>query len=221
MFIHSRLLRPLLGLTLMFLSLPLVLGGDGRNMFINLGLSLATSALFYGACFVTKYLGEHEALSPELSAWAPPRLTVRVACGKGTYVRSLAHDLGRALGPGAHLEALRRTRVGLFRQEDAVPWDVLRQADLALLVPHLRPADRAVAHLPAVPLSAAAALRLRHGQTLGPDVPSAAGLVGVCRLYADETFLGVGEAGPRGLRALRLLPLGGHADRPGTRPVSS
>jgi len=157
----------------------------------------------------------------ELSAWAPPRLTVRVACGKGTYVRSLAHDLGRALGPGAHLEALRRTRVGLFRQEDAVPWDVLRQADLALLVPHLRPADRAVAHLPAVPLSAAAALRLRHGQTLGPDVPSVAGAVGVCRLYVDETFLGVGEAGPGGLRALRLLPLEGHADRPGTRPVPS
>ena len=55
----------------MFLSLPLVLGGFGRNMFINLGLSLGTSALFYGVCFLSQYLGGDEVISPELSAWAP------------------------------------------------------------------------------------------------------------------------------------------------------
>jgi lipopolysaccharide export system permease protein len=70
-FLHSRLLRPLQSLNLMMLSLPLVLGGFGRNMFVNLGLSLGTSALFYGVCFVSNYLGDHSVLNPELAAWAP------------------------------------------------------------------------------------------------------------------------------------------------------
>ncbi len=70
-FLHSRILRPCLALNLMFLSLPLVLGGFGRNMFVNLGLSLGTSALFYGACFLSQYLGDDAVISPELAAWAP------------------------------------------------------------------------------------------------------------------------------------------------------
>jgi lipopolysaccharide export system permease protein len=70
-FLHARLLRPLLALALLLLSLPQVLGGYGRNMFINLGLSLGTAALFYGVSFLTKYLGQHSALAPELAAWAP------------------------------------------------------------------------------------------------------------------------------------------------------
>ncbi|GAC1465047.1 MAG: hypothetical protein NVSMB9_04300 [Isosphaeraceae bacterium] len=70
-FLHNRLLRPLLALALLLLSLPQVLGGYGRNMFVNLGLSLGTAAVFYGVCFMVKYLGEHSVLSPELSAWAP------------------------------------------------------------------------------------------------------------------------------------------------------
>jgi len=70
-FLHNRLLRPLLALALMMLSLPLVLGGFGRNMFINLGLSLGTSAIFYAACFAAQYLGNQSVIRPELSAWAP------------------------------------------------------------------------------------------------------------------------------------------------------
>jgi lipopolysaccharide export system permease protein len=70
-FLHGRILRPMSSLTLMLLSLPLVLGGYGRNMFINLGLSLGTSALFYGATFLSKYLGDNVVIPPELSAWAP------------------------------------------------------------------------------------------------------------------------------------------------------
>jgi lipopolysaccharide export system permease protein len=70
-FLHARILRPLSSLALMMLSLPLVLGGYGRNMFINLGLSLGTSATFYGIAFVTQYLGNNGAVSPELAAWAP------------------------------------------------------------------------------------------------------------------------------------------------------
>ena len=70
-FLHNRMMRPLLGLALLFLNLPQVLGGYGRNMFVSLGLSLGTAALFYGANFVSQYLGTHDVISPELAAWAP------------------------------------------------------------------------------------------------------------------------------------------------------
>ena len=56
-FLHQRALRPLMGMALLFLSLPLVLGGEGKNMFINLGLSLATSAAYYAGLFVASVPG--------------------------------------------------------------------------------------------------------------------------------------------------------------------
>ena len=70
-FLHNRLLRPCLALTLLFLTLPQVLGGYGRNMFVNLGISLGTAGVFYGANFMSKYLGSHAVISPEMAAWAP------------------------------------------------------------------------------------------------------------------------------------------------------
>ena len=70
-FLHGRLVRPITSLVLLFLSLPLVLGGEGRNMFINLGLSLGTSALFYGTNFLLGYLGNNQVFKPELAAWLP------------------------------------------------------------------------------------------------------------------------------------------------------
>jgi lipopolysaccharide export system permease protein len=70
-FLHNRLIRPLMGLALLFLSLPQVLGGYGRNMFIGLGISLGTAAVFYALSFVSQYLGAHEVISPEMAAWAP------------------------------------------------------------------------------------------------------------------------------------------------------
>jgi tRNA pseudouridine55 synthase len=57
----------------------------------------------------------------ELLAWKSPRLTLRVTCSKGTYIRVLAEDLGKALGCGAHLTALRRVRVGSLDLADAHP----------------------------------------------------------------------------------------------------
>ncbi len=56
----------------------------------------------------------------ELTGWEPPEFTLELDCSKGTYVRSLAHDLGQALGCGAHLSGLVRTRVGAFTIEDTV-----------------------------------------------------------------------------------------------------
>ncbi len=70
-FLHARMVRPLASLALLGLTLPLVLGGQGRNMFINLGLSLATSGMFYAASFMSQYFGASGAISTSLSAWIP------------------------------------------------------------------------------------------------------------------------------------------------------
>ena len=59
--------------------------------------------------------------SLEITGYSPPRLSFRVRCSAGTYVRTLAHDLGQALGCGAYLESLRRTTSGDDRIESAVP----------------------------------------------------------------------------------------------------
>lgn len=156
----------------------------------------------------------------ELLQWNSPLLTVRVACGKGTYIRSLAADLGAAFGCGARLEALRRTRLGTFILEDAVPWEVIRDGDAATLCARMLPADRAVAHLPAVRLDPGVAWGLQCGRRVALEegaLGEGGEVAGPCRLYVGDVFLGMGEAGSRGLRPLRLL----HADHPGPRPVSS
>jgi lipopolysaccharide export system permease protein len=70
-FVHIRMLRPILAINLLFMSLPLVLGGYGRNTFINLGFALGNSAMFYGAIILCQYLASFEILSPELAAWSP------------------------------------------------------------------------------------------------------------------------------------------------------
>jgi tRNA pseudouridine55 synthase len=156
----------------------------------------------------------------DLLEWMRPRLRVRVACGSGTYVRSLADDLGKALGCGGHLERLERTRIGSLRLEDAVPWAAIQEGDAAWLAARVLPPDRAVAHLRAVSLSPGGGRRLAHGQTVSlsdldiAEIPPASG---PCRVYAEGQFLGLGDLSPHGLRPLRLL----HADHPGPRSVSS
>ncbi len=70
-FVHARIVRPIVGLNLLFMSLPLVLGGYGRNAFINLAFALANSAIFYGAIQFCQYLGTFEKVSPSLAAWLP------------------------------------------------------------------------------------------------------------------------------------------------------
>jgi lipopolysaccharide export system permease protein len=70
-FLHIRLMRPFLSMSLLFMSLPLVLGGYGRNMFINLGFALGNSALFYATLIFTQYLASFDVIQPPLAAWAP------------------------------------------------------------------------------------------------------------------------------------------------------
>jgi lipopolysaccharide export system permease protein len=64
-------MRPFLSFALMALTMPLVLGGFGRNTFINLGMSVATSAVFYASLFFCQYLAAHHVFPAEMSAWVP------------------------------------------------------------------------------------------------------------------------------------------------------
>lgn len=87
-YLHGRLLRPLTSMVLLLLSLPLVLGGEGRNMFINLGLSLGTSAVFYGVNFLMGFLGGNNVVVPELAAWIPIIVFGSIAAGRWDNIRT-------------------------------------------------------------------------------------------------------------------------------------
>jgi tRNA pseudouridine55 synthase len=101
----------------------------------------------------------------DVVAWQPPHVTLDVACGKGTYIRALARDLGVALGCGAHLAALQRTAVGPLRINAAVPLDDLINDPTRLHVRLLPPAA-AVAGLPRIDVDVGEAQRIRHGLPL-------------------------------------------------------
>jgi tRNA pseudouridine55 synthase len=106
----------------------------------------------------------------ELLAWQPPLLTLDVTCDPGTYIRSLARDLGEALGCGGALAGLRRLRSGRFGIEDAVSLKMLAEASQAgELSRFLHPIRAALYDLTPVAVDAEAAARLAHGQPiLGP-----------------------------------------------------
>lgn len=134
-------------------------------------------------------------------AWNSPDLVLDVECGKGTYIRSLAYDLGERLGPGAHLAALVRTRSGPFTLDTSITLEVLAAAaEAGTLTAHLLPADVALRSWPAFALSAENERRIRQGQPLR-DLPSRDGAPPVpetredgllARAYADDgRFLGI------------------------------
>ena len=91
-------------------------------------------------------------------------LRLRVAASAGFYVRSLAHDIGQVLGCGAHLEALRRTRVGRFRVEDALTLDRVEASGAERLIP----IDELLGDMPAITLTSEGARRASHGNSLAP-----------------------------------------------------
>lgn len=125
-------------------------------------------------------------------------LTLRVACSKGTYIRVLAADIGQALGCGAHLTALRRTRVGDLDLAGAVTLAELEALDEAERAGCLQPVDALLRNLPVVSVAGEAAERFRHGN----PVDLQPGLGGKIRVYADGRLIGVGEPGSDG----RLWP---------------
>ncbi len=138
---------------------------------------------------------------------------VRIVCGKGTYVRVLAYDLGAALGCGAAVERLRRTRVGGFDERMAVRWAEMTEHDADALWARVLPPESALAAWAAIHLDAAEARRFVHGQPVDVAVAARGRLV---RVHEDAgPLLGIGEveAGGTRVKPVRLL----NADRSGTR----
>jgi tRNA pseudouridine55 synthase len=91
-----------------------------------------------------------------------------VACGKGAYIRSMARDIGRAVGSAAHVTSLRRVSVGRFHADQAISLDFLENLEhSAPAFEHLHPVVSALDDIPALPISGDEASLLRHGQTLG------------------------------------------------------
>ena len=100
--------------------------------------------------------------------------TFFVACGKGTYIRSLARDLAVALGTVGHVSRLRRLSVGPFDESDAISLAFLEKLEhSAAAFEHLKPVTSALDDIPALPVSAGEAAKLRHGQTLPALSPAA------------------------------------------------
>jgi tRNA pseudouridine55 synthase len=133
----------------------------------------------------------------ELLAFEPPRARVLIACSKGTYVRSLARDLGEALGCGAHVSSLRRVQAGPFDISMAIPLDEvdLERARDALIAP-----AQAIAHLPGARVPAERLREVANGRVLpwaaicGQDAPGerwrlltpTGELLAIARRHGDE-----------------------------------
>ena len=139
----------------------------------------------------------------ELLGFAGDLLELRVLCSKGTYIRTLVEDIGRALGCGAHLASLRRTAASGFRIEDAATLDAVQAADEAGRDRLLLPLERLLGTLPRLELTEPLADRFARGQAIA--VPQAApGRYQVHR--ARGGLLGVADAAADGvLQPRRLL----------------
>jgi tRNA pseudouridine55 synthase len=137
---------------------------------------------------------------------AGDRARIRVTCSSGTYVRSLAHDLGKALGTGAHLHSLRRTAVGPFRLEAAVTLAALEAhpATERLSPPHWIPMAQIPLPYPVVPLAAAEAMRVRHGNAVPVRLPADAAGAEWVRLEAGGDLLALAALEPLGRGAVAL-----------------
>lgn len=121
--------------------------------------------------------------SLELLEWAPPEAVIDVYCSSGTYVRSLAHDLGEKLGCGAHLIGLRRTKSGRFTLRDAVPLRKLRESfENGTWYQYLIPAAEALSDWPAVELTTEQVEAVRHGHR----VPGKAGIGTLARGISEQ-----------------------------------
>lgn len=136
-------------------------------------------------------------------AFESDRLELEIDCSKGTYIRSLAHDLGERLGCGAHVAELRRLAVGGLGVERAVPLGALEAADPCVRAQQLLAPDEVLTAIPEVQLTALATHYLCQGQPVSARHGFAPGWV---RLYDDaHRFLGVGEVLDDGRVAPRRL----------------
>lgn len=153
---------------------------------------------------------------------ADNELTLELHCSKGTYVRSIAHDLGEALGCGAHVSELRRTMAGPFGEQDVVTFEVLDKAHREKRLDHMmKPVSSMVRQWPSVTLSDNTACYIKQGQpVIVPHAPTSGWVqlreqIHTQKVEREETiepsqrFLGVGEILEDGRVAPRRLVVAG------------
>ena len=143
----------------------------------------------------------------DIVAFEGTRLTLDIHCSKGTYVRTIAHDLGEALGCGAHVDALRRTKAGPYCEDDVATLEDIEQARTEHRIDDLlRPVASTVGQWPEVALTGAPAFYLKQGQpVLVPHAPTAGWVRLVEGTEDDGRFIGVGEILEDGRVAPRRL----------------
>ena len=124
--------------------------------------------------------------------WIPPRLTLAIECSKGTYIRSLAHDLGMQLGCFAYLDALVRTSSGPFSLLESITLEQLAQAvETNTTQQYLYPLDKALEQYPAILLDADTSERVKHGNAFSTSAEYSPGLA---RVYDTAGhFLAIAE----------------------------
>ena len=138
----------------------------------------------------------------ELLSFDLPQVKVRIRCSSGTYIRSIAHDLGEMLTCGGHITALRRTAVGTFNSQQSMPLAQLTPENLAT---YLQPKETAVAHLPRLEFPAPEAAALWQGQAVARH--DAQPEVELVRAFAhDGTFLGVVQRHEQQWQARKMFP---------------
>lgn len=138
--------------------------------------------------------------SAEVEEVAPPHVRFRVHCSSGTYLRALARDLGEALGTGAHLTRLRRTRIGRFAVDGALSPDELDDPP-AVERMAMSPLE-GLAHLPSWVVDAEGVRRLSHGQSVpyaGPDV------IGPVVVAAGTDLVAVGHVAEGALKPSKVF----------------
>lgn len=135
----------------------------------------------------------------EIKRWQPPRLTLEIDCGRGTYIRALAHDLGERLGCGAVLAGLSRLRCGPFRLADALaPDEIAAAGHKGQLHGLLHPADSVLKDWPSLTLNEAQATAFGYGQLIPiaeiTGMPPGLDVGAAVRVYDDGVvFLGTGR----------------------------
>jgi tRNA pseudouridine55 synthase len=130
-------------------------------------------------------------------------LAVRVECSKGTYIRTLAQDVGTALGCGAHLVQLRRTTVGGFHLADSVTFETLDADEAPQARARLLPTAALVAGLPRLVANAEESTRFIHGRVVAGGAAEPGADIAV--FSPEGLFLGVGRAETGGIAPLRLM----------------
>ena len=149
----------------------------------------------------------------DLLDYQAPYLTLRVSCSKGTYIRVLGEDIGAALGCGAHLHALRRTRVGRLSLDDAVTLDRLADTPDNAREQLLAPVDALLSSFPSITLTEVLAQRFLHGQrlALGKENMAFPQTTGRVRVYreTDAQLLGTAQLMEFGVLAPERLVAAG------------